>query len=112
MPGLDNDTKISELKEQVKEFNSARKWEQYHTPKEVAVSISIEAAELLELFQWKALSRSDIKRDQERLIGIQEEVADIMIYIFSLAITLDIDLSSAIINKLDKNARKYPINNK
>ena len=110
MPGSDNDTKISELKEQVKEFNTARSWKQFHTPKEVAISISIEAAELLEIFQWKALSRSDIERDPEKLFQIQEEIADIMIYIFSLANTLDLDVSSAVLEKLEKNAEKYPVN--
>ena len=80
MPGSDNDTKISELKEQVKEFNTARSWKQFHTPKEVAISISIEAAELLDFFQWKALSRSDIERDPEKLFQIQEEIADIIYF--------------------------------
>jgi len=110
MTRVDSNITINELRERVRQFNADRKWEQYHTPKEVAISISIEAAELLEIFQWKALSRSDIKFDQSKLDDIRDEIADIMIYILSLANTLDIDLNSAICEKLEKNAMRYPIN--
>lgn len=104
----DIETPISELKNMVKNFNTARNWEQFHTPREVAVSISIEAAELLELFQWRSLSTSDVRMDTTMIGKIGEEMADIMIYIFSLSNTLNIDISSAVVSKLEKNALKYP----
>jgi NTP pyrophosphatase (non-canonical NTP hydrolase) len=108
----DGITRVSDLKAQVEAFNHARKWEQFHTPKEVAISIAIEASELLEVFQWRAISRSDVKYDDNILEDISEELADIMIYIISLANNLDIDLSQAVTSKLEKNAVKYPIKNR
>jgi NTP pyrophosphatase (non-canonical NTP hydrolase) len=108
----DGSTRVSDLKAKVKAFNYARKWEQFHTPKEVAISIAIEASELLEVFQWRAISRSDVKNDDNILEDISEELADIMIYIISLANNLDIDLSKAVTSKLEKNALKYPIKNR
>lgn len=109
MTESDNKITLTDLKSKVKEFNSARNWEQFHTPKEVAVSISIEAAELLEIFQWKSLSTSDVKFDDKIILQIKEELADIMIYIMSLSNTLNIDLSEVVLFKLSKNAEKYPI---
>ena len=109
MTASDNTSTISDLKSQVRIFNQARNWEQYHTPKEVAASISIEAAELLEIFQWRSLSRSDVMLDKNMKMQIQEEIADILIYIFSLSNSLDIDLSNAVLLKLEKNAKKYPL---
>jgi NTP pyrophosphatase (non-canonical NTP hydrolase) len=73
------------------------------------MSISIEAAELLEIFQWRALARSDVKSDDKILNQLQDEMADIMIYLFALANNLEIDLSSAVLAKLEKNAEKYPV---
>jgi DNA phosphorothioation-dependent restriction protein DptG len=108
MTRTDNDTTLSELKAKVKDFNHARNWEQFHTPKEVAISIVIEASELLEIFQWQTLSRSDVKFNKNKIAQIEEEVADLLIYIFSLSNTLELDLSNAVLTKLDKNAKKYP----
>jgi len=105
----DDMTTLSFLKNKVKEFNTARNWEQYHTPKEVALSVSVEAAELIEIFQWRSLSTSDVRRDEELKRRISEEISDIMIYLIGMSNTLDIDLSDAILSKLEQNALKYPI---
>lgn len=106
----DENTSISFLKEQVAEFVHDRDWEQFHNPKDLAVSISIEAAELLERFQWKSEEEiNELIRDDEGFREIKEEVADIFIYLLSLANKLDLDLSQAVMEKLEKNRKKYPV---
>ncbi len=91
---------VNYLKEKVVEFRDERNWISYHTPKDLSISISIEAAELLELFQWK-----DSEYDRESL---EEEMADVMIYLLSLSDIADIDLGEAVLKKIEKNAKKYP----
>jgi len=105
----DKTTSISELKDKVRKFVDDRDWAKYHNPKDIAISISIEASELLELFQW--VSERELKRvlkDPKKQIKVNEEVADIMIYCFSLANALNIDLSKAVFDKIEKNESKYP----
>jgi len=106
---LDYELTISQLEEKVWRFIEERNWSKYHKPKDIAESICIEAAELLELFQWrsheeveKLMNREDYKDK------VREELADIIIYILSFAKVADIDLSKSIIEKIEKNAKKYP----
>ncbi|MCR6692039.1 MAG: nucleotide pyrophosphohydrolase [archaeon YNP-LCB-003-016] len=106
---LDDELTISQLEEKVWRFIEERNWGKYHKPKDIAESICIEAAELLELFQWrsheeveKLMNREDYKD------RVREELADIIIYILSFAKVADIDLSKSIIEKIEKNAKKYP----
>lgn len=101
-------SEISELIEKIKRFRDERDWMQYHDAKNMAVSIVIEAAELLEHFQWK--DKEEVEEHiKENIDEIEEEIADIAIYIFELADNLGINLSEAIEKKLKKNAIKYPI---
>lgn len=93
---------LTELQNKVAEFRDERDWKKYHNPKDLCLSISLEAAELLELFQWR-----DDGYQKERL---EEEMADVMIYLLSLADVADIDLGDAVLRKLDKNKKKYPVN--
>jgi len=92
----------------IRQFRDERDWKQFHDPKNLAVSISIEAAELLELFQW--MTGPEATRfaadNRER---VSEEIADVAIYLFELADITGIDLAQAIDAKLEKNARKYPV---
>ena len=92
----------------IRKFRDDRDWKQFHDPKNLAVSISIEAAELLELFQWK--TGEEAKRyaaeNKERL---SEEIADVAIYLVELADIAGIELEKAIEAKLEKNAKKYPV---
>jgi NTP pyrophosphatase (non-canonical NTP hydrolase) len=97
------------LIQKIIEFRRERDWEQYHNPKNLAISISLEAAELLENFQWKNLEES-IKFAQENKEKISEEVADLLIYIFYLCNDLGIDFIDAIDKKIEENNKKYPIN--
>lgn len=87
------------------QFRDDRNWEQYHDPKDLTISISLEANELLELFQW--CSSDEVVKN--KFEDIKEELADVFIYSVLLSEKLDIDINEAVINKLKKNAEKYPI---
>jgi NTP pyrophosphatase (non-canonical NTP hydrolase) len=105
----DKNTNISFLKKKIKEFVKERDWTKFHYPKGLAISISLESAELLELFQWKDKENLEVIKKNENLMKkLQEEIADILIYALSFSNQLDIDLTSAVINKLNKNNEKYP----
>lgn len=99
---------LSELKSRVHDFNVSRNWQEYHTPKNLACAISAEAGELLELFQWLTPEQSQSLENDSRQ-AVAAEMADILIFTLSLADTLQIDIAEAIINKLEKNAIKYPM---
>jgi len=100
---------MEKLLSEIKQFNSERDWDQYHSPKNLAVSICIEAAELLENFQWEDKKVSEIKKD-EKIVGcVGEELADIFIYALNLADKLGIDIEKSIKKKLEINRKKYPI---
>lgn len=90
-------------------FRRERDWEQFHRPKELAISIVLEAAELLEEFQWKTDEEIKKHLSEGGLENIKEEVADIAIYILLLSHDLGIDLFEVIKEKLRKNAEKYPV---
>jgi len=101
---------VSRLKNEVKTFIAERDWEQFHSPKNLSMSIAIEAAELMEHFQWVTTSEARfLGRDPEKYEAIIQEVADIAIYILSLCGSLNIDLSEAITRKLKLNRNKYPL---
>ncbi|MGC8576380.1 MAG: nucleotide pyrophosphohydrolase [Thermoproteota archaeon] len=107
---MDSKTTLQELKVLVKDFVNRRNWAKYHNPKDLAESICIEAAELLEIFQWAtAEEASSWKNDPSKIDSIKDELADVLIYCFSMANALDVDLSEAILKKLEKNEKKYPV---
>lgn len=106
---MDSESTVQRLKNWVKAFVSRRGWEKYHNPKDLAEAICIEAAELLEVFQWSTLEEaSSWRNDHVKMQSIEEELADILIYCLSMANALDIDLSEAVFRKLEKNEEKYP----
>ena len=97
---------IRELTEKIKAFNEERNWQQFHNPKDLAISISLEAAELLEVFQW---SGADTEVDTEyKLAKVREELADVLIYALLLGKELDLDITEIVTEKLEVNNRKYP----
>ena len=107
--GSDRDTTVAELKELVAKFRDERDWKQFHNPKDLAVSINIEAGELLELFQWRSGDEVEADlRDSEQLRRLREEVADIVVYCLNMSDTVGFDLAEAIVEKLEQNAAKYP----
>ena len=105
----DDRTTVAEIRERIAEFIRERDWEQYHSPKNLSMSIAIEAAELMEIFQWLDLDEARSRAlAPETRARVAEEAADIAIYILSLCNTLGLDLASCIEEKLEKNRRKYP----
>ena len=89
----------------VNEFRDERNWRQYHNPKDLAISISIEAAELLEDFQW-INNEEALKENKE---NIREEIADVLIYSLMLCSDLDLDVKEIVEEKIVKNGKKYPV---
>lgn len=86
-------------------FREERDWEQFHNSKDLAISISLEAAELLENFQWSGTDLEALDKKSK----IQDELADVLIYCIYLANQQGIDITEAITNKIDSNAEKYPV---
>ncbi len=105
----DERTRIAELRELVAEFISERNWEPYHNPKDLALSISIEAAELLEHMQWRGHDREELLARPDFLPGVREELADVIIYCISLANSLELDISEIVREKIVLNEKKYPV---
>ena len=96
------------LRDMLREFNSERDWEQFHSPKNLAMALMVETAELLEHFQWLTQEQSHhvSSAKQEE---IKEEIGDILIYLVNLADKLGIDPLEAAKTKIDKNRKKYPV---
>ena len=99
---------IKNITEKIKKFRDDRDWMQFHDPKNMAVSIILEASELLEHFQWKTIEEVEeyAKNHQDE---IQDEIADIALYLFEMADNLGIELIKAMEAKLAKNEKKYPV---
>ena len=102
-------SEIKKITKKIKKFRDERDWKQFHNHKDVALSIVLEAAELLEHFQWKNKKEVEtyVKKNKNE---IQDEIADVAIYLFELSDNLRIDIKKAIDEKLLKNAKKYPLN--
>lgn len=100
-------TNIEDLRSALRDFAAERDWDQFHSPKNLATALAVEAAEILEHFQWLTEQQSRAlagpKRDE-----VAEELADVLLYLVRLADKLDIDLMAAASSKLLKNAAKYP----
>lgn len=92
----------------IKKFRDDRDWMQFHDPKNMAISVVLEATELLEHFQWKTDEEISASITNQKA-QIEEEIADVAIYLLEMADNLGIDLISAMERKLEKNAKKYPI---
>ncbi len=99
---------IAELTSRINAFRDARDWKQFHNPKDMTLSISIEAAELMEQFQWKNAAECE-NHIQENREAVADEMADVAIYLFELADLLEMDLGQEMLRKLEKNAEKYPV---
>jgi dCTP diphosphatase len=105
----DNETSIAQLKNLVNDFVDRRQWHQFHSPKNLAMSMAIEAAELMEHFQWISVEESRaLAGDPQRLAAIGDELADVLCYALAMANELKLDLSTAIQRKMVKNEQKYP----
>lgn len=97
--------KFDKIKEIVKKFRDDREWSQFHNPKDLAISLSIEAAELLECFQWKSSAEAEKNNYQD----IRYEMADVAIYLLLMCDKMGINLLDAIEEKMKLNEKKYPV---
>lgn len=96
------------LRDELRSFTRAREWDRYHSPKNLAMALIVEAAELAEHFQWLTPEQS-CALPEEKAGKVREEVADVLIYLVELADVLDIDLAAAAREKIARNAEKYPV---
>ena len=93
---------IQQLTEILRRFRDERDWAQFHNAKDLAMALNIEAAELLEVFLWKAPEQADID-------SVKEELADVIAFALLLADKYDLDVKQIVLEKMEKNARKYPV---
>jgi dCTP diphosphatase len=106
---LDDRTTVGQLRQEVAAFVDARDWQPFHSPKNLSMSIAIEAAELMEPFQWLTNEESQAAvQDPAERVSVADELADILIYCLSLANALALDISSAVLGKLQANEHRYP----
>ncbi len=99
---------LTELRDRLRQFADERDWEQFHSPKNLAIALSVEASELLEHFQWLTDAES-ARLDATQLARVREELADVLLYLIRLADRLDVDLLAAARDKIALNAEKYPV---
>ncbi len=101
-------SEIKKLTDRIIKFRDARDWKQFHKPKDLAISLNLEAAEVLEHFQWKSEKEIDeyVKTNKEE---IADELADVLNYLLLTAHDLDIDIVDALNKKIDKSEMKYPV---
>lgn len=93
---------IKDLQERIEQFSQERDWDQFHNGKDLAIGLSVEASELLEAFLWKAPEEVDINK-------VKEELADVLNYALQIATKYDLDVHQIVLDKLAKNAAKYPV---
>ncbi|PHS68573.1 MAG: nucleotide pyrophosphohydrolase [Methylophaga sp.] len=99
----------AELLEKLISFRRERDWEQFHNPKDIAISLSIEAAELLEWFQWRTNEDIAAQLSSDKRQDLEDEIADVAVYLSYLCHDLGIDINKVVAAKIDKNALKYPV---
>ena len=103
----DSNTNVAELRQWMKAFVDERDWNQFHSPKNLSMSLSIEAGELMEHFQWISMADSR-SLSPEKKLEVGEELADVICYALSIANSLEIDITQAVHDKMIKNREKYP----
>lgn len=109
MNNLDSESTINELKNLVRNFCEDREWNQFHNQKDLSIMIITEAAELLEIFRYKNEKEMNDIMNGEKRIAVGEEVADVLFGVLRFAQMNNIDLSSVLRDKIEKNEKKYPI---
>ena len=98
----------NEIVESIRRFSEERNWDQFHAPKNLAAALVVEAAELLENFQWLTEEQSHTLSD-EKLESVASEIADVQIYLIQLADKLGVNVLSEVVQKIEKNAARYPV---
>ncbi len=103
-----SDDTITELRTQLRAFAGERDWEQFHTPKNLAMALAGEVGELLEVFQWLTPEQAAAVMDGERAADVEDELADVLIYLVRLADVLEVDLAEVSRRKLGRNEHRFP----
>ncbi|MBI84032.1 MAG: NTP pyrophosphohydrolase [Planctomycetaceae bacterium] len=105
----DDETTLAELREIVRDFVDQREWQKFHSPKNLSMALAIEAAELMEHFQWISMDASrQVGKDPDKLHAVGEELADVICYALALSNSLNIDVAAAVEAKMLRNKKKYP----
>jgi dCTP diphosphatase len=105
----DRTTTVHDLREMIAHFVAERHWQQFHAPKNLSMALAVEAAELMEHFQWISVELSrEIKDDAAKKAAVGEELADVICYALALANELDLDVADTMRAKMQKNVAKYP----
>jgi dCTP diphosphatase len=99
---------LQELRTRLRSFARARDWEQFHTPKNLAMALAGEVGELVEVFQWLTPEQAAMVMDSERADDVRDELADVLIYLVRLADVLAVDLAEAASTKMERNEARYP----
>ncbi len=102
------DPQIGHLTDALRKFAAERDWEQFHTPKNLAMALNVEAGELLEQFQWLSPEESG-RLTAEQVVRVKQEMADVFLYLIRLADRMNVDLMAAALEKLEINSKKYPV---
>jgi dCTP diphosphatase len=100
---------IKKIQKQLADFANERDWDQFHNPKNLAMALSVEASELVEIFQWLTPEQAEAIMSSSESEHVKEEMADIMIYLIRIADKLNVDLESAVTDKIVKNGKGYPV---
>jgi NTP pyrophosphatase (non-canonical NTP hydrolase) len=100
---------IKSIQQQLADFADERDWDQFHNPKNLAMALSVEASELVEIFQWLTAKQSEAIMQGDEATHVEEEMADILIYLLRMADKLNINLDSAVSAKIIKNSKKHPL---
>ncbi|PHR68925.1 MAG: nucleotide pyrophosphohydrolase [Arcobacter sp.] len=102
---------MQKIEKLIKKFSQERDWDKFHNPKNLAMALSVESSELLEIFQWLNEEEA-LKLKDKKLEHLKEEVADVAVYLLRICMSYDINLEEAIVSKMKKNELKYPLNDK
>ena len=101
---------LQKLNAEIEKIVHDRDWDQFHSIKNLSMALNVESSELLEIFQWmKEEDSNHIKNDPKLMSKVEDEVADIFVYLMRIVSKTNIDLETAVMNKLKKNAEKYPV---
>lgn len=105
-----SDLDIAALQQRLIEFADARQWTPYHNPKNLAMALTVEAAELAEIFQWLTPEESaDVMSDPDKAFRVRDEVADVLAYLLQLAGACGVDVVRALAEKIDRNELRFPV---
>lgn len=101
---------LEKLNSEIEKIVTERDWDQFHSVKNLSMALSVESSELLEIFQWMSEADSNQIKTNPKVLGqVEDEIADIFVYLMRIVSKTDIDLEKAVLNKLKKNAEKYPV---